>query len=157
MNKLYVSAYPYTHTHTHTHTQSWLKRILNKDYEALFQEAERELVMWRILGSSHWGRSWAWLLSVRMWVQSLALLSELRIHTCHELRCRWQTRLGSHIAVAVVEAGSCSSNSTPSLGTTTCHRCGYCRMTLAKGLLLIKFEICFLGVPVVSQWLTNPD
>ena len=29
--------------------------------------------------------------------------------------------LGYCIAVAVVEAGSCSSNSTPSLGTSICH------------------------------------
>ena len=33
-------------------------------------------------------------------------------------------RLGSFIAVALVSASSCSSNSTPSLGTSICHRCG---------------------------------
>ena len=33
-------------------------------------------------------------------------------------------RLRSGIAVAVVEAGGCSSNSPPSLGTSMCHRCG---------------------------------
>ena len=37
-------------------------------------------------------------------------------------------QLGSRIAVAVavamVQASSCSSNSTPSLGTSVCHRCG---------------------------------
>ena len=33
-------------------------------------------------------------------------------------------RLGSCVAVAVVEAGSCSSDLTPSLGTSTCCRCG---------------------------------
>ena len=33
-------------------------------------------------------------------------------------------RLGSHVAVAVVLAGSCSSNLTPSLGTSMCHGCG---------------------------------
>ena len=44
----------------------------------------------------------------------------------HEVRCRLQTRLGSDVAVAVavVEAGSYSSNSTPSLGTSICRRCG---------------------------------
>ena len=41
-------------------------------------------------------------------VQSLALLSGLRIRYCHELWCRLQTWLGSGIAVAVVEAGSYS-------------------------------------------------
>ena len=33
-------------------------------------------------------------------------------------------RLGSHVAVPVVLAGSCSSNLTPSLGTSMCHGCG---------------------------------
>ena len=44
---------------------------------------------------------------------------------CHELWCRSQIRLGSCIAVAgpVVQASGCSSNLTPSLGTSICHRC----------------------------------
>ena len=42
------------------------------------------------------------LVSMRMWFQSLALLSGLRIWHCGELWCRLQTRLGSGIAVAVV-------------------------------------------------------
>ena len=36
-----------------------------------------------------------------MHVQSLALLSGLRIQRCHELWCRLQTRLGSRVAVAL--------------------------------------------------------
>ena len=32
-------------------------------------------------------------------------------------------QLGSHIAVAVAVASSCSSDSTPSLGTSMCHGC----------------------------------
>ena len=51
-------------------------------------------------------------------------LSELKIYCCPELQCRLQTQLGSGVAVAVVGAGSCSSNSTPSLGTSICHGCG---------------------------------
>ena len=43
-----------------------------------------------------------------MQVRSLALFSELRIQHCHELWCRSQLWLRSGIAVAVVEAGSCS-------------------------------------------------
>ena len=39
--------------------------------------------------------------NMRLWVQSLALLSRLRIWHCRELWCRLQMRLGSHIAVAV--------------------------------------------------------
>ena len=54
----------------------------------------------------------------------LASLSVLRIWHCCELQCRLQTWLGSSVAVAVAEAGSCSSYSTPSLGTSMCLRCG---------------------------------
>ena len=38
--------------------------------------------------------------TIRLWVQSLALLSGLRIWHCRELWCRLQTRLGSCVAVA---------------------------------------------------------
>ena len=37
----------------------------------------------------------------RMQVRSLALLSGLRIRHCHELWCRSQMQLRSHVAVAV--------------------------------------------------------
>ena len=49
--------------------------------------------------AAQWKRNW--LASMRMQVRSLALLSGLRIHHCCELWCRSQTRLRSHIAVAV--------------------------------------------------------
>ena len=61
---------------------------------------------------------------MRTRVQSLASLSGLRIWLCRELRRGSQMWLGSHIAVAVMEAGSYSSDSTPSLGTSICCRCG---------------------------------
>ena len=48
----------------------------------------------------------------------------VKIRRCHGLWCRSQTWLGSSIAVAVVQAGSYSSDSTPSLGTSICHQCG---------------------------------
>ena len=60
---------------------------------------------------------------MRTQVRSLVLLSELRIQCCCKLWCRSQRRLGSHVAVAVVEAGSCRSNSTPHLGTSICLVC----------------------------------
>ena len=59
---------------------------------------------------------------MRTWVRSLASLSGFQHF--HELWCRSQTQLGSCMAVAVVQAGSCSSDSTPSLGTSVCHGCG---------------------------------
>ena len=41
---------------------------------------------------------------------------------CPELWCRLQMRLGSCVALAVAQASSCSSDSTPSLGTSICRR-----------------------------------
>ena len=51
---------------------------------------------------------------VIQWIKNLAL---------PELWCRSQTQFRSGFAVAVVEAGSCSLNWTPSLGTSICRRC----------------------------------
>jgi len=51
---------------------------------------------------------------MRLWVQSLALLSGLRIRRCHELCYRLQTWLRSCIAVAVAKASGYSSDLTPS-------------------------------------------
>ena len=42
------------------------------------------------------------LVSMRIWVQSLALLSGLRIRPCQRLGCRSQRQLRSGIAVAVM-------------------------------------------------------
>ena len=61
--------------------------------------------------------------SRRMQVRSLALLSELRLWRCHELWCRLQIRIGSCIAVTVVQASSYSSDLIPGLGTSICRRC----------------------------------
>ena len=47
-------------------------------------------------------QQWIWLVSMRTQVQSLALLSRLRIQCCCELWCRLKVRLRSLIAVAVV-------------------------------------------------------
>ena len=61
---------------------------------------------------------------MRLRVRFLASLSRLRIRRCRELGCRSQTRLGSRVALAVVQAGGYSSDSTPSLGTSIRHGCG---------------------------------
>ena len=60
---------------------------------------------------------------MRLRVRSLASLNGLRVQCCHELWCRSQTQLGSHVAVAPAWADSQSSNSTPSLGTSICLGC----------------------------------
>ena len=50
-----------------------------------------------------WLSSWrTQLVSIKMRVGSLALLSGLRIQRCHELWCRSQISLGSHVDVAMV-------------------------------------------------------
>ena len=57
---------------------------------------------------------------MKMWVQSLASVSDERIWCCHELQYRLQTWLISQVAgaVAVVQAGSHSSNLISSWVTT---------------------------------------
>ena len=59
-----------------------------------------------------------------MEVQSLVSLRGLRIWHCCELWCRSQMWLESGVAVAVVQAGSCSSDLTSSLGISICYGCG---------------------------------
>ena len=62
--------------------------------------------------------------TMRMQVQFLALLSGLRVWCCRVLWCRLQTPLRSQVVVAVAQVSSYSSDSTPSLGTSICPRCG---------------------------------
>ena len=57
-------------------------------------------------------------------VQPLASLSGLGIRHYRELWCWSQMHLGSRFSVAVARAGSYSSDSTPSLGTSISYRCG---------------------------------
>ena len=52
-----------------------------------------------------------------------ALLSGLSTQHCCELWCRSQTRLRPCVAMAVAQAGSCSSETTPNLGTSMCCKC----------------------------------
>ena len=51
------------------------------------------------------------------------VLSGSGIWRCRELQCRSQTWLRPHVAVAVVQASSSSSNSTPNLRTSICLGC----------------------------------
>ena len=61
---------------------------------------------------------------MRMLVPSLASLRGLGIQCRLEMWCRSQMQLGSCVALAVVEAGSYSSDLTPRLGTSISCRCG---------------------------------
>ena len=57
-------------------------------------------------------------------ILKMACSSGLRIWVLPELWCRSQTQLRCDVAVAVAQAGSCSSDLTPSLGTSISHKCG---------------------------------
>ena len=74
-----------------------------------------------IQGSSHCGTEETNPTSIHEDTTSILGLSHwLRIQCCRELWCRSQTWLRSCIAVA----GSCSFDSTPSLGISICCECG---------------------------------
>ena len=67
-------------------------------------------------------------------------------------------QLESGIAVAVVSAGSCSSNSIPSLGTSICYRCIRKKKkskeiydTLLANLCL-GISIYFTHIPFLTHW-----
>ena len=62
------------------------------------------------------------LVTMRLRVGSPASLTGLRIRRCQELGCRSQMHLGSGVAVTV--ADGCSSDWTPSLGTSICRESG---------------------------------
>ena len=87
-----------------------------------------------------------------MQVRSLALLSGLRIQHCHELWCRSQTWLRFCIAVAVVQASSCSSISTPSLGTSICCGCSPKKQAKQNKTHL---QYLLVEIEVPARWLTN--
>ena len=119
----------YTVTQWHPvqlNTHSTYSKILHEWPQVkLLQSPSRQFLkdIWN--GSSHCGSAEMNLLgSMRTQVQSLALLSGLRIWGCHELWFRSQTPLRSYIAMAVAQASGCSSNSTPCLGTFKYCTCG---------------------------------
>ena len=94
---------------------------------------------------AQWKRIWLW--SMRTQVQSLASLSGLRIWCCRKQWCRFHTQLRSDMAVAVVQASSCSSNLIPSLGTSICHR-GSPKKEKEKKKVVRR-------VPTMMQWVKN--
>ena len=103
----------FTHSHTHTHkSKPYIQRV-NKD---AFKQGGAPILAQRQripLGTR------------RVRVRSLASFSGHSVLRCHGLWCRSQRRLRSGAAVSGVDAdtGSCSSDWTPSLGTSTC--CGW--------------------------------
>ena len=69
---------------------------------------------------------------MRMQVQSLALLSGLRMQHCLKLWCRSHMWLGFCITVAMVQVSSYSSDQIPSLGTSICSGCSPKKMEKKK-------------------------
>ena len=65
-------------------------------------------VAWGVLIVAQWKQ--IQLATMRMQIQSLALLSGLRIRHCCELWCRLQTRFGSRVVVALAKASGYSSD-----------------------------------------------
>ena len=89
--------------------------------------------------------------TVRLQVPSLDSLSGLRIQRCRALWCRSQTWLGYGIAVALVQAGSNSSDWTPSLGTFMCLRCGPKRTKEKKKKAKIYQKSLQLGIGTTQK------
>ena len=90
-----------------------------------------------------------------MKVQSLVILSGLRILSCCKLQYRSQMWLGSGVAVAVVWAGSCNSDLSPSLGTSICHRCSPKKMQKRKKVSNIFFSLLSYLLILTSTIETN--
>ena len=85
-----------------------------------------------------------WLTNLRsMRVRSLALLSGLRIQSYRDPWCRSHMRFRSCIAVAVMQASSFSSDSTPCLGTSIYHRCGSKKKKKKKRILTLPQPFLF--------------
>ena len=71
-------------------------------------------------------------------------LSGLKIQRCQV------TRLGSCVAVAVAETGSCGSDSTPSLGTYLCRGCGPKKKKKKQTLNLFPHNSILLATEINS-------
>ena len=64
--------------------------------------------------------------SIRENMRSIPGLAQwVKYPACCKLRCRSKMWLRSDFAVSVVQAGSCSSDSIPVLGTSICCKCGH--------------------------------
>ena len=121
-------------SHAHVHREILERYRWYKSRTWLYQNFLRTgvpyVVQWK----------WIWLVSMKMWVWSLALLC------CHELRCRSQTRLGAWI--------------------WRCCDCGVNRAlklqfhpwpgSSPKKQSIISKRKRKPGVLIVAQWLMNP-
>ena len=134
---IYIYIFTYAHTYVYIYICTSMKnwKIINLNYS--LEILSESMSVWcpfqtfktKTTQNSKHGvpivAQWKqiWLVTMRLRVRTLALLSGLRIRHCHELWCRSQAWLGSCIAVVVAQAGSCSSDSNLSPGTSICCGC----------------------------------
>ena len=71
---------------------------------------------------------------------------------CCELWCRSQTLLRSHFAVAVEQASSCSSNRTPSLGTSIYRGCSPKKKSTVHNLVQILLGLVLYLYKLFHLW-----
>ena len=99
----------------HVNLGAWGRRSIQACWVCL-KVASLELQLWP-------SRLRTWLVSMRMRIQSLALLSGLRMWRCGELQPRVQMWLRFLHCQGCGIGCSSSSGSAPSLGTSTCCKC----------------------------------
>ena len=100
-------------------------------------------------------RLWTWAVSTRMRVRSLVSLSGLRIWHCRELWRRSQVWVWSCVAMAVAQAGSYSSNWTPSLGVSICCSCGPKKQRKKKYIYIYTLAWRGVGMSIVFCFLAT--
>ena len=118
----------------------WLEtEMLDWDYGRMHnKKSTREFPSWC---SGNESDEYPWWCGFEPWPPSAS-----GIQHCHELWCSLQTWLGSCIVVAC--AGSYSSNSTPSLGTSTCLRCSPKKQKKRKSMTWQNLQMAL----AVSDW-----
>ena len=84
---------------------------------------------------------------MRIWVQSLALLSGLRIWHCRKLRCRSQMRLGSCVAVAPIQHLAWKLPYAISVAIKKKKNQGFCNHLLHNWYLEISCDCRIMFIP----------
>ena len=126
---------PLKTTYRPVNTYQYVYTVQNNfDYSVLIPSFKIENI-----GSSHHGSVEMNLTSIHEDADSIpGPTQQVKDLVLPELWCKSQMQLQSGIAVAVAQAGSYSSNSTPNLETSICHRCGPKKTKKKKTLLALE-------------------